>query len=137
MSDYPKTVAEILDAGRTYRPAVLRAMKAFRRGKPWRGTLREQLWKLQEAANALAKAYGIAPPVVFPSWNYPAHYDRLTNFIVLQPNLSVVTFLHEFAHAAFGRSERQAVGWSVNLFRRIFPRSYARLRHEGHMLFKP
>ena len=49
------------------------------------------------------------------------------------PTLSVVTYLHEFAHSR-GADERQACGWSINLFRRIFPRSYARCRHQGHML---
>ena len=45
--------------------------------------------------------------------------------------LSVVTYLHEFAHA-MGRDERGACRWSLNLFRRVFPEQFARLRTDGH-----
>jgi hypothetical protein len=46
-----------------------------------------------------------------------------------------VTFLHEFAHAR-GFDERQACRWSINLFRRCFPRSFASCRQVGHTLVR-
>ena len=49
--------------------------------------------------------------------------------------LSVVTFLHEFGHA-LGYGERGACRWSINLFRRCFPRSFARCRQAGHTLVR-
>jgi hypothetical protein len=53
--------------------------------------------------------------------------------ITMRGKLSVVTFLHEFAHA-LGRDERGACRWSINLFRRAFPEQYARLQADGHTL---
>jgi hypothetical protein len=41
--------------------------------------------------------------------------------------------LHEFAHAR-GADERQACRWSINLFKKCFPRSFARCRVIGHTL---
>ena len=49
--------------------------------------------------------------------------------------LSVLAYLHEFAHAR-GADERQACHWSINLFRRCFPRSFARCRAVGHTLVR-
>ena len=60
-------------------------------------------------------------------------YTPATHEIRLIGKLSVVTYLHEFAHAR-GADERQAVAWSVNLFARLFPRSFARLDQHGHTL---
>ena len=51
--------------------------------------------------------------------------------ITMRGRLSVVTYLHEFAHA-LGRGERGACRWSLNLFRRVFPEQCARLRADGH-----
>ena len=61
-------------------------------------------------------------------------YSPATDTIILRGRLSVVSFLHEWGHHLFGRSEYKASGWSLNLFRRIFPRSWARLRFDGHMV---
>jgi hypothetical protein len=48
---------------------------------------------------------------------------------------SVVTYLHEFAHA-LGRNERGACRWSLNLFCRVFPREFARCAQRGHCLVR-
>ena len=47
----------------------------------------------------------------------------------------MLTYLHEFAHAR-GYDERGACRWSLNLFRRCFPRSFARCRPVGHTLVR-
>lgn len=139
MFDYPQTVAEVLDDGRKYDPRALRVLRAFRRSKPWRGTVRERLDKLRSLNAALAAAYGIAAPdlVHAPRQRGSSYYSPAFHRIVLAGELSVVTFLHEFGHARGWRSERKVCAWSINLFRRVFPRSYARLEHEGHTLVRP
>lgn len=139
--DYPATVVEILDDRMKFKPAALRAMKAFRASHPWRGTEDERRVKCQELVVALAEAYGIAlPEVLFDrldgSSSGASCYDRSQHRIVLRGRLSVITLLHEFAHSR-GMDERAAVRWSVNLFRRHFPRSYSRLVHRGHVLLRP
>jgi hypothetical protein len=48
----------------------------------------------------------------------------------------VVTVLHEWGHV-LGLGERGACRWSVNLFRRVFPREFERLARVGHLLVRP
>ena len=139
--NYPATVAEILDPAVTFKPAALRAVRAFARGKPWRGSVAARKEKLRRLNRDLAAAYGIAEPrLVF--WGVEAgrhsgasSYRPACHTITLAGRLSVLTYLHEFAHAR-GADERPACRWSVNLFRRCFPRSFARCRAVGHTLVR-
>lgn len=126
--NYPRTVAEVL-RDRRYNPDALRALKAYRRSKPWQGTPAEQRQKLNALHAELCRVYALRTSLVFGSDDC---YSRLGDRITLS-RVSVVTYLHELAHAR-GADERQACGWSINLFRRVFPRSYASLQHVGHTL---
>src|SRR5438309_1497842 len=101
-ANYPATVAEILDARLTFRPDALRALRAFRRSKPWRGTVAERFAKFQTLNAALAAAYGIDPPrlglgTTRTGTSGESHYRPRDHRIVLSGRLSVVTYLHEFA----------------------------------------
>ena len=131
--NYPATVAEVLDDTITFKPAALRAVRQLARAKPWHGTPQQRVAKLNRCLRKLAAAYGIARPRLAIGCYGGDHYQPGRNLIVLSPRLSVVTFLHEFGHAR-GFDERQACRWSINLFRRCFPRSYRRCRHVGHTL---
>ena len=139
--NYPRTIEEVLDPALTFRPAALRAVRAFARSQPWRGTLAEREAKFRRLNRALAAAYGIAEArlifrgVAAGADSGPSSYRPGTHTITLAGRLSVVTYLHEFAHAR-GADERRACRWSINLFRRCFPRSFARCRGVGHMLVR-
>jgi hypothetical protein len=132
-------VQEVLDPALRFKPAALRAVRAFARSKPWRGTIARRKAKFRRLNRHLAAAYGIARPrLVFagveagtPSGR--SNYRPATHTITLAGTLSVVTYLHEFGHAR-GFDERQTCRWSINLFRRCFPRSFARCRAVGHTL---
>lgn len=132
-ANYPRTVAEVLDVNRKYKPDVLRAVRTFRRSRPWRGTVAERREKLAALHRTLCAAYGLTVALRF--CHGPDCFIPATSEIRLSKP-SVVTYLHEFAHAAFGSCERTACGWSINLFRRVFPRSFARCRQAGHMLYR-
>lgn len=49
---------------------------------------------------------------------------------------SIITALHETAHAMYGPSELKACSWSIKLFKTMFPEEYEKLHWEGHMLKK-
>ena len=134
-ANYPATVNEVLNDRATYNPAALRAVREFARSKPWRGSHTARVVKFQTLHRALSNAYAIVQPELrFEPLNRgSSYYQPGTNAIVLCGRLSVVTYLHEFGHAR-GFDERQTCRWSINLFRRCFPRSYASCRHDGHML---
>jgi hypothetical protein len=139
--DYPETVLEVVDADMRFKPAALRAVRRFAQSNPWRGSLDERKQELSTLNRALATAYGIDEPTLHfgridGSSSGGSYYVPPLHQITLVGKLSVVTYLHEFAHAR-GMGERGACRWSINLFRRVFPRQYARLVGRGHMLIAP
>lgn len=136
---YPRTVAECLDPHRKYKPAVLRAVRAFASSKPFTGTIAERQEKFKALNTALAAAYGVTEPCLIFQTDESQDsgsscFVPASKTIFLRGRLSAVTMLHETGHALFGKSERKACRWSLNLFRRCFPRSWARLRFEGHVV---
>jgi hypothetical protein len=138
-ANYPATVSEVLDLSMKFKPAALRAVRAFARSKPWRGTFAERWDKFMALRQVLSEVYGIAPILEFRGRESGSSgsscYVPGRNTIILRGRLSVVTFLHEFAHAR-GADEQQACPWSINLFRRCFPRSFGRCRAVGHTLVR-
>ena len=137
--DYPATVAEVLDPEMKFDRAALAAVRAFAAARPYRQTneRREQL--VRELCAALAAAYGIRAPRLVVRWSRGSSgascYRPLSHEIELRGRFSVVTLLHEFGHAR-GFGERAACRWSINLFAKCFPRSFARCRQAGHTLIR-
>jgi len=139
--DYPQCVLEILNDQMSYRSAAVRAVQRFARMNPWRGTVEERKARFRKLNHDLSGAYGIfEPDLVFDcidgGSSGSSHYIPSERRIVIVGKLSVVTYLHEFAHA-LELDERDACRWSINLFKRCFPSHYARLVHVGHVLIRP
>jgi len=131
--DYPKTVAECIDDKMKYRKATLDAVKEFRGLRPWKGTLRERRNKIVHLHRVLCEIYAKDIGIAFVP-EAESQYIPEENIIVLK-NLSVVTFLHEFAHT-LGKDEKDACRWSLNLFKRCFPKSFAKSTKVGHLLIR-
>lgn len=64
-----------------------------------------------------------------------AYYDPNENTIHLTGD-SIISALHELAHAFYGPSELMACAWSIQLFKRFFRKSFKRLRWKGHLLIR-
>lgn len=135
-----------------YREQTITVMQEWRDMKPYRPkefspeAVREKKKKFQWLLNKLSDIYGIRRPTLrigrmtAETWVADASsgsscYNRITHTITLVGKFSVTTFLHEFAHAR-GFDETDAVMWSQNLFKRIFPISYSRIKKEGHMYLR-
>ena len=136
----PPKIAEVIDDTRRYPGSVLRAMKQLRSSHAWRGTRGEQEAKFKRVHQSLCKALGCTVELEFAhnfhhEWTASdqSHYDPRRNVIVLKGRTSVVTYLHLLSLAR-GKSTYEAVSWSVNLFKRVFPKSFARCRHDGFIL---
>lgn len=103
-------------------------------------------WKTKNHTEKLAALYALItklsqlynkPVCVTQGGSYC--YLPLTKTIGIQEgNYSIISTLHEFAHHIFGSSEKQACRWSVWLFKKVFPKSFAKLRFapNSHMLIK-
>jgi hypothetical protein len=108
-------------------PECVEAVKAFRREKPWRGTIEDRKAKFQRLHTALCVAYriGPAPALDFVGLRENCRhgdggYDRTGNRIILAGKLSVVTYFFAFA-AARGMSAYDCHKFSINLFAKMFP----------------
>lgn len=130
---YPKTVDECIDDKLKYKKATLNAIEEFKSMRPWMGTILERKTKLIYLHRHLCEIYGIDIGITFDLQSY-SRYLPMEKIIVLH-NCSVVTFLHEFAHA-MGKDEKGACRWSLNIFKRFFPKSFEKNHKVGHMLIK-
>ncbi len=138
---YPATVLEILDDEITYSDELLCVLRIFAASKPWKGSLRTRQRKFRQLNHLMAVACRIDKSFLAfgrldGSSSGASYYVPRDHRIVIVGKLSVVTFLHEFAHS-LGFDENAACRWSINLFRKCFPRQYSRLIHVGHMLIRP
>ncbi len=137
--DYPRSVEEVLDESMTFNLLALRAVQAFARSRPWHGTLDERHQKFRKLHDDLCQAYRLDPKprLVFGNDHRTCSgkscFIPSMNTIVLRGRLSVVTHLHEFRHAC-GKGEREACRWSINMFRRCFPKSWSQVRFDGHLI---
>lgn len=135
---YPKTVESILKDIK-FKDETIRVMMEFKKEHPWRGSSADKRYKLANLHHELCKIYNKETVLSFETPSEKSSdqssYCPATDRITLRGRLSVVTYLHEFAHA-LGRGEYGACRWSVNLFRKCFPESYGRLRHMQHTLRK-
>lgn len=135
MSIYP-TKEEIMAEEQKFKPEVLTLIKGWKKDlwhdyKVSRDMKREALKVL---VDKLADIYGKPVAIEFideapTSW-YSKKYQRI--YIAGEP--SIVSTLHEFAHHLFGPNELKACRWSIWLFKKSFPRAFAKLKWKGHML---
>jgi hypothetical protein len=59
-----------------------------------------------------------------------SYCNHQTKTIHLVGKFSVLTFLHEFWHLTGEKDELQAQKWAVNLFKKLFPVSFNRLKFD-------
>ena len=136
---YPVSVDECLDDSFRFRRGVVAAVRRFAERRPWRGDQFDRLCKLLSLHWELCSLYRINPSLSHhagdDSHSFESHFDEQREAIRLVGRISVVTYLHEFAHAT-GKDEVSACRWSLNLFRRVFPHQFSRLTAKGHVLRK-
>jgi hypothetical protein len=131
--NYPTTVEEVIKE-RKYKPEVLQAVKEYKRSRPWRGDFDERWMKLVTLHTSLNEIYNKNTRLRFIKGSHSSYYNPGNRRITIVGEISVVTYLHEYAHSLFGASEKTACEWSINLFRRVFPLSFRNTEHQGHML---
>jgi hypothetical protein len=140
---YPQSVAECLDDTIKFKPEVNEAMVKFKKSRPWSGTKEEIQVKIRSLCHDLSLAYKIKEPEVVFVKKFSTGACCFTKsdppVIMMEEEsderYSILTFLHEFGHA-LGRGEKSTCRWSINLFRKHFPKSYKKLIPVGHLLFR-
>lgn len=148
---YPESV--LINEDLYYRPETIEMMKKFRDEiKPFRPkeysleNIKEREKKWEWLAKQISTIYQYPTPKVLVgniterSWvtdgsSSSSSYNRMNNVITINGKFSLITFLHEISHSR-GFDEVDAILWSTNLFKRIFPVSFSRLAGEdgSHVL---
>lgn len=128
--DYPDNPMVDYDGFRLKR-SVARALDEFKAARPFRLEGDEFVALVSALYGELATAYDIPEPTVTHAGPWEGDsgsstYSPVEHHVTLRGRRSVLTALHEFAHAR-GYGETGAVWWSVNAFRLTFPRSFAKL----------
>lgn len=143
---YPRRVSDVIQPMR-YHPACLQSVREFAAARPWKGDRETRRAKFEELHVKLCRVYSKSTRLEFDeSWKpragvgtsggsfYLVGMSRGGGDVIrLRGRMSVVTYLHEFAHA-LGKGETGAARWSINLFRIIFPSRFAKCRGERHMI---
>lgn len=63
------------------------------------------------------------------------YYDNEKHTInISKNNPSIISALHEFGHHLYGESELKACSYSIWLYKLVFPKMYAKMNFEGHLL---
>jgi len=134
---YPQTVSEILDDRIRFRRATIQAVLRLKESHPWKGTFAERKAKFHRLHKDLCRIYGKHTRLRFRKIDGgrsdDSSYNEVADVITLRGKLSVITYLHEFSHA-LGRNERGSCRWSVNLFKRCFPKQFSRCGYDGHLV---
>lgn len=141
-SHYPSSISDIDLDGVTPLPEVVAAVLRLVAAKPYKGSLAQRQAKFRRTIADICEASGVRQPQVAFRTDEGlssglSFYRPRSHLIVLVGSLSVITCLHEVAHAIFGPSEHVACAWSLRLFRDCFPKSWSRLRFDGHVAVKP
>ena len=87
------------------------------------------MWRLVQT---LSEIYGIpCPTLLFTTTadmehSFLSYYRPEDHTINIVGKLSIITLLHEFAHA-LGKNQAEAQKWSISLFRRCYPKAFETL----------
>jgi len=145
-ANYPDSVLEVLDDGIKFKKGVIRALKNFRQFIRKNGLHKQndphvilrRFYVMKRLIEILSIIYRIPVPDVRlgkvsreAGSSGGSYYIPATHTIVLNGRLSVISLLHEFAHAR-GKDEREAVRFSVNLFKKVYPKQFRQLMQSNN-----
>jgi hypothetical protein len=105
----------------------------------WQG---RRLAGMKTLVNALCEAYQIAPielrmvGIEEGASSTASFYMPTERIIYMVGKLSIVTLLHEFAHALLNTDGQDAAQkWAVNLYKKVYPRAFDNLSSgDGYLL---
>ena len=93
--------------------------------------LQDLIFRISIAMNLRGKK----APIIIAMNKYAYHYNIET--IEIDPKKpSIISILHEFAHHLHGPNEQTACAWSITLFKKCFPKSFAKLKWQDNLLVK-
>lgn len=136
---YP-TKEEIIDKPIKHKKEIINVVKHWKK-ENWlparQSNPLEKFAVIKDLLLNIAFAYGKQVNVEFVPELLSCCYNPKTHTISINDPISIISALHELAHHLFGRSELKACRWSIWLFKKTFPKAYAKLVWKEHMLVRP
>lgn len=127
MSKYPKPI-EILYPKIKFKNSTLKIIQNWKNKYNPKKRKKHQIKKL---IKSLTKSYNIKTKIKYIKNGF-CYYNPVSQEININGKLSIVSALHETAHAIFGPNEYQACRWSVQLYLCIFPKNH--IKWEKHQI---
>ena len=130
-------IQQILETPIDFPVPIVTALRHFKRHHKLGNESHEQrLQGMRDLLNEIAVTGGCPiPSLTMEGINGESsgasQYIQETHTIIMRGKLSIITFLHECAHAVYGYDEHMSRVWSINLFKRVYPKAFARLQVEG------
>jgi hypothetical protein len=129
-------VAEAISDNVQFTPEIVQAVKNVRAAKLFQGTLAERQEKFRTFHAAMCKAMDVSIELKFKPGRKLSAYRLTHKTGTLIGRLSLVTYFYIMSHAAQYDFNGQMT-FSINLFRKYFPRSFARCEQQGLYLVHP
>jgi len=129
---YP-TRKQIMKVEQTFKPETIKMIKNWKKIE-W--SINKNFESLEILAKVLASIYEKPVKIEYAPDTPSCYYNSVNKTIFINNSTSIISLLHEFAHHLFGHSELKACRWSVWLFKKTFPTSFAKLKWKGHLLCK-
>jgi len=140
----PSYLEQIHATPMEYHPHIIEALKTFKRNHRLGNESNEaRLAGMQVLLEEISSAQRITAPELIMrnidgSDSGDSNYNPADHRITMLGKLSIITFLHEIGHAVFQYDEHMARVWSIKLFKKVYPKAYARLEvHNGFVLKMP
>jgi hypothetical protein len=114
---------------------TLAVMTEFKNMNLWQGKIRERKEKLAWLNGKFNEIFtkniilNFDIPTHFSEWGSSggSDYNLTTNTITLRGRISLITFLHEYAHA-LGLNDLLAQEFATSLFKKVFPEKWTTLQ---------
>jgi hypothetical protein len=120
-----------------YKMKTILAVLAFKKDYPYKYGMERRFDGLNELIQRLNNIYSKDTRLAWENngdeHSYESVYIPLYDLIIMKGKLSIITFLHEYAHA-LGMDEKNAKGWSVSLFETCYPKAMKNLKHSKSLL---
>lgn len=118
---------------------TIKAVMEFKHKYPYSVGDNVRFAGMGELIDSLNEVYGLNVSLAWKptreDHSYDSRYEPSTNYIIIVGKLSIITFLHEYAHA-LNMNEHDAILWSLSLFRRCYPIAFCKLIADKHLLIE-
>ena len=136
-SEYVRQLVTRGAAEIVYPEAVISTLKEFKKNHKY-SALPDGMQARQEAMAAMTQNFCVALAIELIAFrafdltpdgsSRESYYDSIERCITMLGKLSVITFLHEFAHGLNpDGGEDFARMWSLTLFRKVYPKAFENL----------